>query len=93
MVIPGGRFEQAFERLASSGWHLNLQSALARGPDGKTASKTKFICPECAQAVWGKPATQVLCEPCGQRMLTKEQMAKALIMNPDAEDFASTTAH
>jgi hypothetical protein len=93
-IIPDGPFDRAFDELESTGWRLEMESAPTREPDRKKSeSKTKLTCPECAQAAWGKPNLAILCEPCGQRMLTKEQTAKALIMDPGAEDFASTTAH
>ena len=42
-IIPGGPFSKAFEKLAAKGWKLNLQSALASGPNGGNNSKTKFL--------------------------------------------------
>jgi ribosomal protein S27E len=65
-IIPNGRFENAFAKLAAGGWRLNLQSAHSPGRQpGVRSSKTKFSCPECRQNVWGKPDTAVTCTHCG----------------------------
>jgi hypothetical protein len=63
-VIESGAFDLSYERLAATGWKLNLQSAHRPGPKGGVNSKTKFTCPTCGQNVWGKPGTAVLCMDC-----------------------------
>ena len=49
-----------------------------KGPDGKGLAKapakpkaptrTKFACPECKAAAWGKPTLKLVCGDCGQPM-------------------------
>src|SRR5262245_41603292 len=63
-IIPGGRFEQAYDKLATTGWKLNLQSAHRPGGQKAPNSKTKFTCVTCGQNVWGKPDAVVLCAAC-----------------------------
>jgi hypothetical protein len=68
-VIPGGRFEQAYDKLAASKWRLNLESAHRPGQQKGPSSKTKFTCPQCHdQNVWGKPDSRVDCHDCKIRM-------------------------
>ena len=66
-VIPGGRFEQSYERLAGTGWKLNLESAHRPGPKGAgpNTNKSKFSCEaDCGQNAWGKPSLDTVCVPC-----------------------------
>jgi hypothetical protein len=63
-IIPGGAFDQSYERLAATGWKLNLQSAHRPGGKGRDPSHTKFICHHCQRHVRGKPSSAVLCMPC-----------------------------
>jgi hypothetical protein len=66
-VIPGGRFEQSYERLAAAGWKLNLESAHRPGPKGAgpNTNKSKFSCEaDCGQNAWGKPSLDTVCVPC-----------------------------
>jgi len=66
-VIPGGRFEQSYERLAGAGWKLNLESAHRPGPKGAgpNTNKSKFSCEaDCGQNAWGKPSLDTVCVPC-----------------------------
>jgi predicted SprT family Zn-dependent metalloprotease len=64
-VVPGGSFEQSYDRLAASNWKLNLESAHRPGEQKGPSSKTKFTCDRCGQNAWGKPDLAILCEPCG----------------------------
>jgi SprT-like family len=59
-VVPGGRFQIAFKKLAKSGWKLNLQSTAQPGATKSPPSKVKYACPECGLAVWGKPGIEDL---------------------------------
>ena len=63
-VLDDGPFAKAFAELAASGWKLNLESTKVLGTPRGRESKVKFTCPDCAQNVWGKPDTFVLCGPC-----------------------------
>jgi len=45
-VIPGGRFEQSYERLADTGWKLNLESAHRPGPKGLFLPLRNSDCPD-----------------------------------------------
>jgi hypothetical protein len=67
-VIPGGRFEQSYARLAATGWKLNLESAPRPGEQKAPSSRTKFNCSNCGQNAWGKPDLAVTCTPCGMEM-------------------------
>jgi predicted SprT family Zn-dependent metalloprotease len=79
-IVAGGKYDQAFAKLAARGFALSWQS-LPWGKErkAKKASKTKFTCPVCAQNVWGKPEAQVVCGVCLEEdaeiiiMLAEEQ--------------------
>jgi hypothetical protein len=64
LIIPGGRFELAYDKLARSKWRLNLESALRPGMQKGPSSKTPFTCLRCGQNAWGKPDLAVTCTPC-----------------------------
>ena len=68
-VIPDGRFAHAFAALQMTEWKLNLQSA--HRADGGRKNKTNFTSSSCGQNVWGKPDTQVRCDPCGALMIAQ----------------------
>jgi hypothetical protein len=63
-IIPGGRFDQSYDKLAATGWGLNLQSAHRPGGTRAPSSKTKFTCPKCGQNIFGKPSTDAACRVC-----------------------------
>jgi hypothetical protein len=72
-IITGGAFAQSYDRLAASGWKLNLESAQRPGEKRKApVSKVKFTCPVCGQNVWGKPNTQALCLFCYADLAERE---------------------
>jgi hypothetical protein len=67
-IIPGGTFEQSYDRLAETNWRLNLESAHRPGDQRGPNSKVKFTCSACGQNAWGKPDLAIVCEPCGIKM-------------------------
>ena len=78
-IIPGGAFEQSYDRLEAKGWKLNLQSAVSAGPRGGRKNKTKFTCPFCGANAWGKESLFPVCGAC-------------LVENhPELADIAETT--
>jgi hypothetical protein len=74
-IIPGGRFELAFKKLAATGWKLNLQSAHRSGQRGRqNDSKTTFRC-SCGETAWGKASLAILCETCTTQTLSDAGVA------------------
>ena len=67
-IIPDGPFVRSYERLAETGWRLNLQSAPHANPTRAPKLKTKFRCESCGQNAWGKPDLKIICKPCGTQM-------------------------
>jgi len=67
-VIAGGAFEQVYNKLATTGWKLNLESAHRPGSQKAPNSKVKFTCSSCGQNAWGKPDLAILCKPCRVQM-------------------------
>jgi hypothetical protein len=63
-IIPGGAFAQAFKELQASGWKLPLESAIRPGAIKAPPSKVKFVCPQCASNMWGKPDSLDICGAC-----------------------------
>jgi hypothetical protein len=64
-IIPGGRYAQAYAKLAERGFQLHWQSAAESGVDrAKKASKTKYTCPICGQNAWAKPEALLICGVC-----------------------------
>jgi hypothetical protein len=84
-IIPGGRFEHTYEKLAASGWRLILQSAHRPGGQKAPNSKVKFTCPKCGeQNVWGKPDTRVDCHDCKVKMVSAIEIAAPAEPTPPA---------
>ena len=64
-ILPQGRYETAYAKLAATGLQLNWQSLPAMGQGrGKSSSKTKFSCPGCGQNAWAKPRARLICGQC-----------------------------
>jgi hypothetical protein len=64
-ILPGGRYAEAFAKLAARGFQLHWQSVPA-SEQGKVkkASKTKFTCPDCGLNAWAKPGARLICGVC-----------------------------
>lgn len=78
MIVPGGPFEQSFNRLAQTGWKLNLQSALFRGAEGaKKKNKATYTCAGCRSNLWGKPDLDPYCGPCLRAMMEEHGIESA----------------
>jgi predicted SprT family Zn-dependent metalloprotease len=91
-VIPGGRFEIAYDKLAATDWKLNLESAHRPGPKGAgpNTNKSKFSCEaDCGQNAWGKPSLDTVCVPC---LLAKLQPAGIDVTILDGVRMRSTDA-
>src|SRR5262249_21368116 len=64
-IIPDGPFVRSYERLAATGWRLNLQSAPHSNPTKAPKNKTKFTCDLCGYNVWAKPPSPTAFPACG----------------------------
>jgi predicted SprT family Zn-dependent metalloprotease len=72
-VIDGGPFDQSYDRLAATGWKLNLQSAPRPGDAPRPpSSKVKSTCPACGGNAWAKPNYQLACVACGNVPMVAE---------------------
>jgi hypothetical protein len=60
-IIPGGRYSQAYAKLAARGFQLHWQSLPVKA---KKSSKMKFTCPDCGQNAWAKPDALLICGVC-----------------------------
>ena len=56
-IAPGGVFDQACTEWLK-------ENAGAKLGKKKAASKTKYTCPECDAAAWGKPELDLVCGDC-----------------------------
>jgi predicted SprT family Zn-dependent metalloprotease len=73
-IAPGGPFETACTELVKSGFTVRYVE-LWSDPEKrkkKAASKTKYTCPACGMNAWGKPAINLVCGDCDERMDAKE---------------------
>ncbi len=73
-IEEGGRFAVSYERLVASGWtmpFIQTPGDVARAKKQK-ASKTKFCCPSCEQAAWGKPTLKIICSECDEIMVAAD---------------------
>jgi hypothetical protein len=64
-ILPGGRYANAYAKLAAQGFQLHWQSIpVSAQASVKKASKTKYTCPVCGQNAWAKPDALLLCGEC-----------------------------
>jgi SprT-like family len=65
-IVPGRPYAAAYAKLKKTGFELRWTSRTNGDPDrkAKTASKTKFTCPECEQNAWAKPDALLICGSC-----------------------------
>jgi hypothetical protein len=77
-IIPDGPFVRSYERLAATGWRLNLQSAPYSNPTKAPKSKDKFTCKSCGQNAWGKPDLAIICKHCGIQMRAAKTAAPVM---------------
>jgi predicted SprT family Zn-dependent metalloprotease len=69
-IIPDGPFVRSYEKLAETGWRLNLQSAPHPNPTRAPKLKTKFSCEsDCGHNLWGKSSANPVCGFCLTRIL------------------------
>jgi hypothetical protein len=81
-IVPGGLFDEAADRLLTTGFCLRWQSAVALVPEGKGATllavvpkrnKVQYTCPGCEQNAWAKPAARLICGFCQEPMTRCER--------------------
>lgn len=77
IIVEGGPFDVACKALLKTGLQLpymerNFTKAEKVRAKAKRASKTKFECPECGAACWGKPTLSVICGECEEPMEVAE---------------------
>jgi len=64
-VLALGAFAKAFAKLQAKGFALRWQSVqIAPDREKKSASKTKFTCPNCEANAWAKPDSKLICGTC-----------------------------
>jgi predicted SprT family Zn-dependent metalloprotease len=68
-VLEGGPYQTAFRRMAGNGWRLDWE----RASEGERTSgqRTKYLCPSCRSAVWGRPDLRITCDDCSAPMLSR----------------------
>jgi hypothetical protein len=71
-ILPDGPFDCSYDRLAATGWKLNLQSAPRPGGTKVPNSKVKSTCPACGGNAWSKPNYQLACIACGNVPMAPE---------------------
>ena len=62
-IIPGGRYAQAYAKLAATGFQLHWQSIPSSARAVKP-TRMKFTCPDCGQNAWAKPEARLICGQC-----------------------------
>jgi predicted SprT family Zn-dependent metalloprotease len=77
-IVEGGAYDVAYRELEAQGWVLALMERRfteeqAKRAKKKTQSKTKFCCPSCEAAAWGKPTLRVECADCEEIMIAEEK--------------------
>jgi predicted SprT family Zn-dependent metalloprotease len=69
-IIRGGPFIRSYDKLAATGWKLNLQSAARAGGTGRpNKDRPKSTCPACGGNAWSKPNYRLTCTACNVQMV------------------------
>jgi len=68
-IAPGGPFALACAELVKSGFVVRYAELWS----DERARKTKYVCPVCGLCAWGKPAIELLCGGCNERMEGEEK--------------------
>jgi hypothetical protein len=65
-IMDGGPFDRAADELLTAGFQLQWQSYVFDAEEGrrKTASKTKYTCPDCGLNAWARPSAYLVCGDC-----------------------------
>lgn len=64
-IEAGGAFDRACKALCDKGFRLSwADRGLGGGPTGKSGTRTKYVCPDCGSAVWGKAELRLGCLAC-----------------------------
>lgn len=66
-VIKGGAFSKACAELMKTGFAITWR-AIPNGFEKKSGKRTKYTCPDCDSAVWGKAGLNIACGDCERRM-------------------------
>jgi predicted SprT family Zn-dependent metalloprotease len=77
-IVDGGLFDAACAELLKDGFVLPYMERAISDEErnrakAKRASKTKFCCPTCDAAAWGKPTLLVMCGECDEMMIAEEK--------------------
>ncbi len=70
-IIEGGPFALACERLLADGFTLTWSCSPepeAERKETKSGKRTKYVCPACEAAAWGKEDLNLMCGECEERM-------------------------
>lgn len=69
-IVEGGAFEKAGNQLIRDGFSLDFvgEVNLFARALSQSKRKTKYTCPQCDAAVWGKPEMNVQCGDCNCAM-------------------------
>lgn len=69
-IEPGGLFDRHCRALIETGFTLPYHDLWgdAAAKLRKAKNKTKFVCPECGSAAWGKPNLLIVCGTCTKVM-------------------------
>lgn len=72
-IQDGGPFAVSVAELLGTGFVLPFVEAWGEEEEAKrkakSASKTKFTCPDCGANAWGKPELRIVCGPCEVAMV------------------------
>jgi predicted SprT family Zn-dependent metalloprotease len=80
-IEAGGAFERACAELVKGGFnplYVELWTeAEKKARKAKSASKTRYTCPQCQTNAWAKPDVKLICGACDARMLAGDDHGDA----------------
>jgi hypothetical protein len=78
-IEPGGRFAHVCAELMKGGFNALYIELWNEGDAAKrkkkSASKTRYTCPDCDMNAWAKPGANLVCGDCDVRMEAEESAA------------------
>lgn len=72
-VVSGGKFDEAAKALVDGGFAITWADGAVDGKkSAKAGKRTKYCCPRCESAVWGKADMNITCSDCDVDFLQEE---------------------
>jgi predicted SprT family Zn-dependent metalloprotease len=70
-IVEGGPFDIACAELIARGINVHYVERTRDSDAKKSASKTRYECPNCSVRAWAKPGVKLICDECQIHLVTQ----------------------